>query len=985
MFVFPAFNESYSKRKRTYKCCRKCRSRRVRCVIKDSNYDVTGCVNCKSSGIICDLIVKGNEESTEKDLHNEPNTPAETSPSIKKQKISNESPSNDNEVNSIDSQHGNVKQELEGNMDVMEMGSEDMRSESIQPDARLVRVPPEFPNQLPLLQHHMSIPGQVPGHHGHPGQIPGHPGQIPGHHGQVPVPIPGHGLYQVPVHIMANPNHTFPYPPSNNGSQGAGHQPFVAGYPMVPNEYGRMYPMAPANKPVNYGAHNSNSMSPSMPHGNPANYMYNQRPDNVPPAYHKAQNNALHGGKNALRTPQTELGTSPSCPSSGNLHGSLPKDFMVKTEPILLEEEEPELITAEYLKDTYNFVIQGPATSTVINIPTKEDQSKVLLTRRLQSQGGYIRNKATYKYLKEIHAFTLHDPEFNISAKDVVELLRIYFREVNDIFLAVDEDIFWTKYNDNSACSILLYAMILVTVRHQKAYPIISKVIGEDNFYEKLENVIYNLEKKIRQILLILPELGDEDKGYRCKVYCLLSLNFGPHKYGNEQSSQDLHAAIGLAMSILIHMDLIHQKLIANGMKSRLEFYKKLWWTLYIIDRFNGVINTKAFMIKKEDFSIGKTDDEKFNGLIKAVENLEEVIFLIYQPQTSNSFDKIKECIGNTNKEIVEGSVKLRKSNDTNIKFDYFTQGVNTFTMIVLNNVRLRAQGKFHEFDNSHLSCCQGLIGIVELAASRQVLLQVPIVASLVSLGLSIILKYRIKIIYLYKLNKLQSRPDLNGQKIELVHLLFDRYCYNLERYFKGWWFINEILASIEKLNKNTHNPNLKSNKQDKNKINIKSLLSKDDSLPSIVTISSPSFYQTGVIGSEFLKETENELISRGLEPDLSQLNKPAAETVPTPPTEEFVDKSGSSHTHAQNMAAGESSNKLNLGAKDQVESKFSTPTTSVSDGIQNELFDLPGELLQVENNRLLEYLNDELFNNRNLAEFVTEDPNLQDFFSSLD
>lgn len=57
MFVFPAFNESYNKRKRTYKCCRKCRSRRVRCIIKDSNYEVTGCTNCSTSGIICDLIV----------------------------------------------------------------------------------------------------------------------------------------------------------------------------------------------------------------------------------------------------------------------------------------------------------------------------------------------------------------------------------------------------------------------------------------------------------------------------------------------------------------------------------------------------------------------------------------------------------------------------------------------------------------------------------------------------------------------------------------------------------------------------------------------------------------------------------------------------------------------------------------------------------------------------------------------------------------
>ncbi|OBA19064.1 hypothetical protein METBIDRAFT_47389 [Metschnikowia bicuspidata var. bicuspidata NRRL YB-4993] len=56
MFVFPAFNDSYKTRKRTFQCCKNCRVKRVRCTILDSSYETEGCDNCKTQKARCDLI-----------------------------------------------------------------------------------------------------------------------------------------------------------------------------------------------------------------------------------------------------------------------------------------------------------------------------------------------------------------------------------------------------------------------------------------------------------------------------------------------------------------------------------------------------------------------------------------------------------------------------------------------------------------------------------------------------------------------------------------------------------------------------------------------------------------------------------------------------------------------------------------------------------------------------------------------------------------
>lgn len=57
MFVFPAFDSNYKTRKRTFKCCRTCRARRLKC-IQSNDYETEGCDICDKDGYVCDLIKK---------------------------------------------------------------------------------------------------------------------------------------------------------------------------------------------------------------------------------------------------------------------------------------------------------------------------------------------------------------------------------------------------------------------------------------------------------------------------------------------------------------------------------------------------------------------------------------------------------------------------------------------------------------------------------------------------------------------------------------------------------------------------------------------------------------------------------------------------------------------------------------------------------------------------------------------------------------
>ena len=56
MYVFPAFDDNYKTRKRVYRCCERCRDKRIKCKI--SSLEALGCDSCKKSSTLCSLVKK---------------------------------------------------------------------------------------------------------------------------------------------------------------------------------------------------------------------------------------------------------------------------------------------------------------------------------------------------------------------------------------------------------------------------------------------------------------------------------------------------------------------------------------------------------------------------------------------------------------------------------------------------------------------------------------------------------------------------------------------------------------------------------------------------------------------------------------------------------------------------------------------------------------------------------------------------------------
>lgn len=249
----------------------------------------------------------------------------------------------------------------------------------------------------------------------------------------------------------------------------------------------------------------------------------------------------------------------------------------------------------------------------------------------------HFKNWYHYQFLLQIQAFTLSTFKFHFKTQEIEKLLEIYFLKINCIFPIVRESDFWDNFRGGTEPTIIIYAMILLVLRDKLSADVFKQVFSrapsyvhsDDNYYRTLETFTDELDFKIRQLNLVLESLGDYDKINRLVTMLLISLHYRFDRAGGEQSSQDLTCGINLAFALAIHMK--PTKKIYDQEKA--QYLSELWWTCYVMDRFNSVTNFRCFFIKHEDFNLDLPyRNLNLLQLVQLAKSFENMLVALYQP-----------------------------------------------------------------------------------------------------------------------------------------------------------------------------------------------------------------------------------------------------------------------------------------------------------------------------------------------------------------
>ncbi|EAZ63125.2 predicted protein [Scheffersomyces stipitis CBS 6054] len=515
-------------------------------------------------------------------------------------------------------------------------------------------------------------------------------------------------------------------------------------------------------------------------------------------------------------------------------------------------------ITPQYLKQTFNFNVSGNDSgsnyqylfhghpkviiamsddqtiwheSGVYVKTTKENQNTKEgvegKSYKLKNFGSgtfkefYIRNENVYNFLLSINAFTLESPAYPFESDEVRQLIELYFYKLNSIFPLVHENGFWDDYRNNKAQNVLIYVVVLAISRDKMAESILKKVFLRgtlhrhgQQFNEDLVSFMSELEYKIRQILLILPQLGDEDKFSRLVVSLVLSTHFNYDKLGCENSSHDLTDAINLATSIGIHM----KRLSLNAEPSKVEYSSNLWWCCYIFDRFNGLVNARPVFIRQEDFNV----DLPYNNinLLKMVQlarSLENMFFAIFQPFNNNNvigtnnlnnnmvrykmfdtdeFQRIEfelcDKERSRNRVAYDSMYPVASRVGDNPFTDYVGNTIHFMTRVV-NNVIILASQKA-KYDNPQIP--NHIPEAVALRASSNILwylvqmkdefvINIPMVPWCMSLAMAVALKKKARMCL--------KDGEYEEYKVYQDPFEFKDYINELEKFSSTWWVVDEI------------------------------------------------------------------------------------------------------------------------------------------------------------------------------------------------
>lgn len=588
-----------------------------------------------------------------------------------------------------------------------------------------------------------------------------------------------------------------------------------------------------------------------------------------------------------------------------NLNGPIRPNSVFSSPPVLSPENVDSIIHKvdwRLLKRVFDFntSIKETAVYLTKSLSRKEttDTKRVTLTevlsRKHRNKRRFLssRNTPHFKYLLSIQAFTLNSPGFfEVTQSDLLKLFEIYFYKINSIFPIVHEKEFWELYKKNKVPNIMVYAIVILSARDDMAIPILQRSLRPNGnlFQENQNKLIYELEAKVRQLLLFLPELEDTEKLTRLTTQLLLSLNFTFNKFGNEQSSHDLFDCISYAFSLLFHHDFFHRRLIKEGAEKKSVYLQHLWWVIFIFDRYNALLNGKAVVIKRSDFNISRPEAlPHLDRLVSLAYALEDTLIAAFRPsriikgketvimetlpgdpvfkssKLLRDYDKISTRIeelrgilhdsnvGRATKIGCLPEMPVATYRERHVLF--LEEIIKTHLGLILRTGHLKCLRNCDEIDEPSLKFSQSFLDLLDMLKNGQgyeLVMPIPLIPLILLVGLSVPLTSRMRMA-----SKLKGIPsDSHGyRKMVEIGDLCDKYIKEFEILGQKWWFVHEVMESIEGFNRKANNtfssqPQKKKGSRDsksscRDKLSINSLVTSEGSgIPAHSSMTSPGFY----------------------------------------------------------------------------------------------------------------------------------------------
>lgn len=414
----------------------------------------------------------------------------------------------------------------------------------------------------------------------------------------------------------------------------------------------------------------------------------------------------------------------------------------------------------------------------------------------------HIKNYKYFNFLLSINAFTLSTPEYPFDKSEIDQLLHIYFTKLNSMLPILNEKQVLKAYNLGKLPSIILYGIVLAVLRDKLAEPILKAVmirgkqqmnqditdLTMDQFIEEFTTFVTDLDFKIRQILLVLAQLGDDDRYVRLVVHILLSYHFGYERMAEERNSHDVAEAIEYVFATGFHMK-------ATTPTNKSSEISTVFWCCYFMDRVTGIVASRATLIKKEDFNMELPyHNMSLMKLIQLARSLENVMFTMYQPfgndlQGNNMtrykridadyFQKVEFDILSQDRQ--KRVCPFDRSNYESCQFHFITRMINNFMVILCQKQKYDTP----EIDNR-------IPDDITLEASSNILwyyrqmhkddmLNIPMMFTFVSIAMACALKRKANLL-------------LKGKEEEpRFGYVFEDYITALDEYSPYWLYVRNI------------------------------------------------------------------------------------------------------------------------------------------------------------------------------------------------